>query len=280
MLADSRSFEFVRHFIGQWLQARDIESVPINARAVILRDQVQDPNALVAHGLAERDGDIIRPLVRLTPHEGFFFAHDDERNPDSDFVTGINNATRTLTALTVRKRVERALDLGTGCGVQALLATRHADTVVATDVNPRALHYAELNSTINETPVDARGGSWFEPVGREQFDLIVANPPFVISPDNDFVFRDSALDGDAICRELRPAISSPGLCGHALDVDSLGHAIDGLPDVFHRGREGDPTSCNGRHVGRVLAKRATSRKAVPRYLQRSWRGAANAWLST
>ncbi len=37
MLADSRSEEFVRHFVGQWLQARDIESVQINAFAVISR---------------------------------------------------------------------------------------------------------------------------------------------------------------------------------------------------------------------------------------------------
>ena len=41
MLADARSEEFVRHFVGQWLQARDIESVQINAFAVISRDDVR-----------------------------------------------------------------------------------------------------------------------------------------------------------------------------------------------------------------------------------------------
>jgi Protein of unknown function (DUF1592)/Protein of unknown function (DUF1588)/Protein of unknown function (DUF1587)/Protein of unknown function (DUF1585)/Protein of unknown function (DUF1595)/Planctomycete cytochrome C len=45
MLADSRSEEFVRHFVGQWLQARDIETVQINAFAVISRDDVPDPEA-------------------------------------------------------------------------------------------------------------------------------------------------------------------------------------------------------------------------------------------
>jgi hypothetical protein len=45
MLADSRSSEFVRNFTGQWLQARDIETVEINARAVITRDEPRDPNA-------------------------------------------------------------------------------------------------------------------------------------------------------------------------------------------------------------------------------------------
>ncbi len=45
MLADSRSAEFIRNFVGQWLQARDIESVIINTFAVISRDQVPDPEA-------------------------------------------------------------------------------------------------------------------------------------------------------------------------------------------------------------------------------------------
>ncbi len=43
MLADVRSSELMRHFTGQWLQARDIESVEINARAVIARDSPPDP---------------------------------------------------------------------------------------------------------------------------------------------------------------------------------------------------------------------------------------------
>ncbi|CAN5352697.1 DUF1592 domain-containing protein [soil metagenome] len=43
LLADGRANEFVRNFTGQWLQARDIMSVPINARAIITRDEVPDP---------------------------------------------------------------------------------------------------------------------------------------------------------------------------------------------------------------------------------------------
>src|SRR5207253_11162833 len=43
MLADPRASEFVRHFVGQWLQARDIEAVLINTRAVIANDAAPDP---------------------------------------------------------------------------------------------------------------------------------------------------------------------------------------------------------------------------------------------
>ena len=43
----------------------------------------------------------------------------------------------------------RALDVGTGNGVQALLAAGHSEHVVATDVNPRALAFTELNAALS-----------------------------------------------------------------------------------------------------------------------------------
>jgi Methylase of polypeptide chain release factors len=49
----------------------------------------------------------------------------------------------TLASLTVRRDVASALDVGTGCGVQALLAAKHAERVVATDINERALAFAD-----------------------------------------------------------------------------------------------------------------------------------------
>ncbi len=45
MLADPRSEQLVRNFVGQWLQSRDIESVPINASAVLSRENRPDPEA-------------------------------------------------------------------------------------------------------------------------------------------------------------------------------------------------------------------------------------------
>lgn len=45
MLSDPRSKQFIRNFTGQWLQTRDIDSVPINAFAVISGDRPPDPEA-------------------------------------------------------------------------------------------------------------------------------------------------------------------------------------------------------------------------------------------
>ncbi|MGZ4320399.1 MAG: methyltransferase [Gaiellaceae bacterium] len=168
----------------------------------VAQDALPIPAAALAEaGLLELDGDAAVARVRLTPFAGLLVAHEADAS-DANFVTGVNAASRTLATLTVRRPVERALDLGTGSGVEALLAARHAETVVATDINPRALEYARLSARLNGLDLDLREGSFFEPVEGERFDLIVANPPFVLSPDSEFVYRDSSLPGDAVCREV------------------------------------------------------------------------------
>jgi methylase of polypeptide subunit release factors len=99
-----------------------------------------------------------------------------------DFVLGVSTASTTLAQLTIRRPVDRALDLGTGCGVQSLHLAQHARTVVASDLNPRAVQLAGLTAKINSIEVDMREGDLFEPVTDEEFDLIVTNPPYVMSP--------------------------------------------------------------------------------------------------
>ena len=136
----------------------------------------------------------------------------------ADHVLGISSASTSLAQLTVRAEVGRALDLGTGCGVQALHLATHAAEVVATDVNERALWMTRFNAALNEVSVDVREGSFFEPVAGEQFDLIATNPPFVISPATGerLVYRDSGLPGDRVVEDIvrtAPAhLTEGGVC--------------------------------------------------------------------
>ncbi len=93
------------------------------------------------------------------------------------------------------------LDLGTGCGVQAIRAADHADEVTATDINPRCLTLAAASAALNEIDIDLLEGSWFEPVAGRTFDRIVANPPFVVSAGRvEHSYRDSGLDLDGASR--------------------------------------------------------------------------------
>ena len=156
--------------------------------------------------LAER-GDAVAGTLRVEPFDGLLFACDRyaEAQPGQtrpDYVPGIQPTSLALARTTVRRPVRAALDVGTGCGVQALLAARHSEHVVAVDLNPRALELASLNARLNRIEnVEFRLGNLFEPVEDMRFDLVVSNPPCVISPDAAYVFRDSGLPGDAVSRE-------------------------------------------------------------------------------
>ncbi|MEP9384548.1 DUF7059 domain-containing protein [Nocardioides cheoyonin] len=123
-----------------------------------------------------------------------------------DHVLGISPASTSLAQLTIREPVGAALDLGTGCGVQALHLAGHAGRVVATDVNGRALWITRFNAALNdvEERIEVRDGSFFEPVADERFDLIATNPPFVISPATGerLVYRDSGLPGDRVVEDI------------------------------------------------------------------------------
>lgn len=137
-----------------------------------------------------------------------------------DHVLGIGSASTTLAQATPRTPVGRALDLGTGCGVQALHLGRHAGAITATDLSRRALACAATTALLSGTEWDLRAGSLLEPVDGETFDLVVANPPFVVSPGTDgYEYRDSGRPGDALCADLvrsLPAVLAPGGCAQLL----------------------------------------------------------------
>jgi HemK-related putative methylase len=96
-----------------------------------------------------------------------------------------------LDARRVRADAE-VLDMGTGCGVCAIFAARHARRVVAVDINPAAVRCAGVNVGLNqlEQRIEVRHGDLFAPVAGERFDLVTFNPPFLRgSPRSD---RDRA----------------------------------------------------------------------------------------
>jgi len=172
-------------------------------------------DALCVAGLLERSVGEVRARLDLRPYadedHDWWVVSDLTPGLDGagarvgpDHVLGISSASSSLAQLTVREPVGRALDLGTGCGVQALHLAAHAATVVATDVNDRALAVTRLNAALNEVAVDVRAGSLYDPVAGEAFDLVVTNPPFVVSPATGerLVYRDSGLPGDEMVRRV------------------------------------------------------------------------------
>lgn len=166
-------------------------------------------------GLLAPEGDAVVALCDLRPYaadsKDWWIASDlaelaTGRPLNPDHVLGMGGASATLASWVPRVSVGRALDVGTGSGVQALHLAEHADAVTATDVSERALAYAAFNAALNGVTWDLRSGSMLGPVVGERYDLIVSNPPFVITPRCDtvptFEYRDGGVAGDTVVADL------------------------------------------------------------------------------
>lgn len=174
----------------------------------------------VALGLVRLRGDRVQPLVDLRPYAladesgvaAWWIVSDPGEialggELPEEHVLGAGHASTTLAQILVPSGDGTVLDLGTGSGVQALIAARSAARVVATDVSPRALRYAQLNAELNGVALDLREGSRYEPVQGERFDRIVCNPPFVITPRGTegvpaYTYRDGGLAGDGFVEAI------------------------------------------------------------------------------
>ena len=126
--------------------------------------------------------------------------------PGQSHVMPVGGATRTLAAMAAYGVGERVLDVGTGCGYHAILAALCGARVTATDVSARALAYARLNAALAGVTIDFRCGSLLDPV-RERYDVVVSNPPFVITPETARArgvrtYRDGGREGDSLLAEL------------------------------------------------------------------------------
>ncbi len=219
---------------------------------------------LAGLGLAQVvDGEVV-PSALLRPQD--FADGDDDAGPEEDagpertgqwwiasdldeaavggalptgHVLGVGGASLTLAALQLPSAAGRVLDVGTGCGIQSLRARRYADRVVATDVSARALRFTELNALLNDvTGIQVRAGSLFEPVAGEQFDRVVSNPPFVITPRvagvPEYEYRDAGYAGDGLVEAFVTgvgAVLAPGGVAQLLGNWEYRDGADGLERV-------------------------------------------------
>lgn len=176
---------------------------------------------------------------------------------DGDFVLGLGGAGRTLIEITPREAVTTAADIGTGCGIQALALALHADTVIATDISERALEFTRLNAQINGIGnIETRQGSLLEPLHGQTVDLLVTNPPFVITPQaarGQFEYRDGGMPGDQLMRSLVRDI--PHHLSDGGQAAMLGNWEVGQPDAeagpsaWHKAAQDEAASADEAAVG-------------------------------
>ncbi len=144
---------------------------------------------------------IVCPYALLPVKNSYIVADRSWNKPElvKHVVMSAGPSSNTLANATPRRHVRRALDIGCGGGVQSLLLARHTDQVVGLDINERALSMGRFAAQLSGIDnIDFRYSDFFSAVEGEKFDLIVANPPFVISPESDFHYRDGGLGGDRV----------------------------------------------------------------------------------
>ncbi|MFY9724160.1 MAG: methyltransferase [Bryobacteraceae bacterium] len=156
--------------------------------------------------LTPQDGSLVS-TVRVSAFADYLILSDHAVSRTgtlrSDTVLWPTPATLLCYHLSIQTPVGRMLDLGTGNGVLALMAASHSASVVATDLNSRAREFCVFNAALNGvTNVEFREGSAFEPVRGERFDLILANPPFFVTPSVRRTYSDNSMELDGFCRSL------------------------------------------------------------------------------
>jgi len=169
---------------------------PVKASALSGIFSLEDLNALVAMNLIRRDADVAICDLALFECAGLYVATDAwvKRPADENCVMALLPESFDFVGAVSRKPVNSALDLCTGSGVHALVAARHAKHVVGTDINPRALRFAEFNAWFNGIAnIEFCQSDLFRAVEERAFDLILANPPYM--PDANGLPNDNFFCG-------------------------------------------------------------------------------------
>lgn len=207
-------------------------------------------SGLVALGLAELSagGDVLpRALIHPQQFEDasgdaeWWIASDLDEAAlggalPEDHVLGVGGASLTLAGLQLPTPAERVLDVGCGCGIQALRARRIAPYVVATDISERALRFTRLNALLNGVDgIEVRHGSLFAPVAGTQFDRVVSNPPFVITPRAAgipaYEYRDGGMVGDELVAAFIRGVGGVLAPGGVAQLLGNWETRDGMPGL-------------------------------------------------
>lgn len=193
-----------------------IDNVPLPA--VLLRDVLSDGGVAVlltlglVHAVTGEDGEELHPAAALYPTQDLWLASDvvpltaPWETAPQDYVFGaLNELTWQFLQVVPDAPGGHVLELCAGTGVAALRAVkRGAASAVAADLVPRCVHFAQFNAHLNGLADRVRvvQSDVWEALEGEQFDLVVAHPPYVAALSHRFDFRDAGVDGEHVTRRV------------------------------------------------------------------------------
>lgn len=200
-------------------------AIPLDEREM---EEIFDPDEIKLCrevGLISHNENGYFSTVDLFPCRGGFFASDhrfrDKYSKNYVYPPGLDSY--MLARGMIDNKSKYTLDLCTGSGIQAILASRFSKKVIGVDMNHRAINFARFNALLNQADnVRFLAGDLYQPVEDRKFDLILANPPFVPAPQQSIMFRDGEESGEAILeRIIRGIPACMNKNGHAQIVTLL-----------------------------------------------------------
>lgn len=139
-------------------------------------------------GAVEADGDRLRCTVRVSSLAGSLFLHSAFPTDSQDAVFFGPDTYRYAALLEAELprlgSIRRIVDVGAGSGAGGIVSARLAPgaALTLTDVNPSALRLSAVNAAYAGVQAELVECSGLEDV-REDVDLMIANPPFIMDQD-------------------------------------------------------------------------------------------------
>ena len=176
-------------------------------------------------------------LFLATDHR-YLFLEEDRLDEDPVMYIGMDSHGLVQTAPELD--AENLLDLCCGSGIQGLVASRYASNVTSVDLNPRAIRFTRFNAQLNGIEnIQVHLDDLYAAVEGRRFDTILANPPFVPSPNEEYRFRDGGSNGEAILRrivsESHHYLNDPGRLFIVTDLVDVDRYKDKLAEWWHGG---------------------------------------------
>jgi hypothetical protein len=204
-----------------------IDGVPIEASLLANQFSSYFVDAAIDMRLVEKVGDLLRPNLCVFPCFGKYIVTDQaEKNTAINQVMFLWGESFILAGFVKRTPRRRGIDLGTGSGVHALLASDHCTSVVGADVSPRALAFSNFNAALNaKHNLDFVLSDLLNSISGT-CDLLVANVPY--APDTAAKAGDNfwsgGLDGTELLRRVVEALPT------RLDEDGVAHINSLFPN--------------------------------------------------
>lgn len=178
-------------------------------------------------GLVEKVGNSLTTSFSLFPCYGKYIVTDQaEKNTAINQVMWLWGESYLLGGLVKRIPRRRAVDLGTGSGVHAILASDHSKSVVGADVSPRALSFSKFNAALNgKNNIDFVLSDLLDSVNGT-CDLLLSNVPY--APDTAAKAGDNfwsgGIEGVDLLRRVIEALPTK------LDKDGTAHLNSLFPN--------------------------------------------------